>query len=150
MLNLGKKIVVAIDGSPASDKAAEEAVRLASVSGSRFVSTVYAVLVLPEAQTSAVIDYLPAQSSGQPLSMDETRRRIFSVVEKVAREVGAPLEKFTRYGEPVDEILAVTQEQAADVIVVGSSGKGRLQRALHGSVSTKLSLQARCSVYIVR
>jgi len=33
MLKLSKKIIVAIDGSPQSDKAAEEAVRLASISG---------------------------------------------------------------------------------------------------------------------
>lgn len=33
MLNLSKKILVAIDGSPQSDKAAEEAIRLAAGSG---------------------------------------------------------------------------------------------------------------------
>lgn len=150
MLNLSKKIVVAIDGSPASDKAAEEAVRLASVSGARFMSTVYAVLVLPASQASAVIDYLPEQSSGQSLSLSETRRRIFSVVQKVADEAGVMLELVTRYGDPVDEILAVADEYDCDVVTIGSSGKGRLQRALHGSVSAKISTQARCSVYIVR
>ena len=41
MLNLSKKVLVAIDGSAASDKAAEEAVRLtAAASGERFRSRV--------------------------------------------------------------------------------------------------------------
>jgi nucleotide-binding universal stress UspA family protein len=47
MLNLRKKILVAIDGSPQSDKAAEEAVRLAAGNQSQFKSPVFALLVLP-------------------------------------------------------------------------------------------------------
>ena len=150
MLTLNKKIVVAIDGSPASDKAAEEAVRLASVSGSRLRSTLFAVFVLPASQSSPVIDYLPDQQSGKPLSMSETCSRIFSVVQKEADDAGVELRVVTRYGDPVDEILAVARENSCDVIVVGSSGKGRLKRALHGSVSSKITMQARCSVYVVR
>jgi nucleotide-binding universal stress UspA family protein len=46
MLNLRKKILVAIDGSPQSDKAAEEAIRMAAGNQSQFKSRVYAMLVL--------------------------------------------------------------------------------------------------------
>ncbi len=47
MLNLRKKILVAIDGSPFSNKAAEEAVRMAAGNPSQFKSKIYAMLVLP-------------------------------------------------------------------------------------------------------
>jgi len=151
MLTLGKKIVVAIDGSPQSDKAAEEAVRLASVSGERFRSTVYAVFVLPPSQESMVIDYLPDEA-GAPRrpALQETKRRIFSVVEKAAADAAIDLETLTLFGDPADEILRVAEEKVVDVIVIGSSGKGRLRRALHGSTSSKVMHHSRCSVYVVR
>jgi len=151
MLTLGKKIVVAIDGSPQSDKAAEEAVRLASISGDRFRSTVYAVFVLPPSQESLVIDYLPDESgNAKRPDLKETKRRIFSVVEKAANEAGVDLQTLTRFGDPADEILGVAEEMNADVIVIGSSGKGRLRRALHGSTSANVMQHCRCSVYVVR
>jgi len=150
MLTLGKKIVVAIDGSPQSDKAAEEAIRLASISGERFRSIVYAVFVLPPSQESLVIDYLPDAAAPLGIGLQETKRRIFSVVEKGASEVGVGLETVTVFGDPAEEILRVAEEKEADVIVIGSSGKGRLRRALLGSTSAKVTHLSRCSVYIVR
>ena len=59
MLTLSKKIMVAIDGSPQSDKAAEEAVRLGSISGSKFKSQVYAVMVLPSMKKQSFTDFFP-------------------------------------------------------------------------------------------
>lgn len=51
---------MAIDGSPQSDKAAEEAVRLAAGNQSQFKSRIYALLVLPNAPTSTYTDFVPA------------------------------------------------------------------------------------------
>lgn len=150
MLTLSKKIMVAIDGSPQSDKAAEEAVRLAAASGSKFKSQIYALLVLPKDDAPAVIDYLPDSRAVSPLSVDEVRKRMFYVMEKSAREAGVALENLIAYGEPAEEIIRMAEEKECDVIVIGSSGKGRFKRALLGSVSTKVSLQAHISVYIVR
>ena len=150
MLTLSKKIMVAIDGSPQSDKAAEEAVRLAAASGSKFKSQIYALLVLPKVDAPAVIDYLPDSRAVSHLSVDETRKRMFYVMEKSAREADVALENLIAYGEPADEIIKMAEEKECDVIVIGSSGKGRVKRALLGSVSTKVSLQAHISVYIVR
>ena len=61
MLTLSKKILVAIDGSPQSDKAAEEAVRLAAQSGVKLRSQVYAVLVLPSLKPSSFTDFFPSK-----------------------------------------------------------------------------------------
>jgi nucleotide-binding universal stress UspA family protein len=72
------------------------------------------------------------------------------VVEKVAAEANVQLESLVVYGDPAEELMAMAEEKHCDVIVVGSSGKGRMKRTLLGSVSTKISLHAHCSVYIVR
>jgi len=72
------------------------------------------------------------------------------VVEKSAREVGVALESLVIYGDPAEELIHIAREKSCDVIVIGSSGKGAVKRTLLGSVSTKVALQAQCSVYIVR
>ncbi len=150
MLNLSKKIVVAIDGSPQSDKAAEEAVRLAAASGTRFRSKVHAVLVLAGVRAPSFTDFFPSPMATERPDWEEKRQRIFYVVEKAAREAGVPIESEVIYGEAAEEILAFAEEKQADVIVIGSSGKGRVRRAFLGSVSTKVAMHAVCSVYIVR
>ena len=150
MLTLSKKILVAIDGSPQSDKAAEEAVRLASISGKRFRSKVFAVLVLPNMKSSSFTDFLPSRPPTEQPDWQQKRDRLFYVVEKVAAEVDVPLESLVVYGDPAEELIHMAEERECDVIVIGSSGKGRVKRTFLGSVSTKVALHAHCSVYIVR
>jgi len=150
MLKLSKKIIVAIDGSPQSDKAAEEAVRLASISGAKIKSNLYAVLVLPNMKTPTFTDFFPEKPATEMPGWQEKRDRLFYVVEKVAAEAGVDLESMVMYGDPAEELMMLAEEKNCDVIVVGSSGKGRMKRTLLGSVSTKISLHAHCSVYIVR
>jgi nucleotide-binding universal stress UspA family protein len=150
MLKLSKKIIVAIDGSPQSDKAAEEAVRLASISGAKIKSKLYAVMVLPNMKTPSFTDFFPDKPATEMPGWQEKRDRLFYVVEKVAAEAAVDLESMVMYGDPAEELMLLAEEKNCDVIVVGSSGKGRMKRTLLGSVSTKISLHAHCSVYIVR
>jgi nucleotide-binding universal stress UspA family protein len=150
MLNLRKKILVAIDGSPQSDKAAEEAIRLAAGNQSQFKSRVYALLVLPNAPAATYTDFVPAAPMTESKKWDELRERIFYVVEKCAAEHDIPLEMIVEYGDPVDKILGLAKREEIDVIVIGSSGKGFIQRRLKGSVSHKVASNAACSVFVVR
>ena len=151
MLNLSKKIMVAIDGSPASDKAAEEAVRLtAATSSVRFRSTLYAVIVLPAKEAPALTDLSLVPARSRKDDWEERQRRIFYVVDKAAAEAKVQLQKEIVYGEVEEALLNFASQQECDLIVIGSTGKGRMRRALRGSVSTKVALDARCSVYIVR
>lgn len=53
-------------------------------------------------------------------------------------------------GSPKEAILNEAEEFNADLIVVGSHGKGTLSRFLLGSVSQSMALHASCSVLIVR
>lgn len=150
MLTLSKKIIVAIDGSPQSDKAAEEAVRLASISGPKFKSQLYAILVLPSMKTPTFTDFFPEKPATEMPGWEEKRDRLFYVVEKAASEADVQLQSLVLYGDPAEELMMFAEEKGCDVIVIGSSGKGRMKRTLLGSVSTKVSLHAHCSVYIVR
>jgi nucleotide-binding universal stress UspA family protein len=150
MLTLSKKILVAIDGSPQSDKAAEEAVRLAAQPGSKLRSHLFAVLVLPSLKPPSFTDFFPSKPPTEEPDWQVKRDRLFYVVEKSAAEAGVSLESLVLYGEPSEELIHFAREKGCDVIVIGSSGKGMVKRTLMGSVSTRVALQAQCSVYIVR
>ncbi|QEM69249.1 universal stress protein [Geobacter sp. FeAm09] len=150
MLNLRKKILVAIDGSPQSDKAAEEAVRLAAGNKSQFKSQIYAMLVLPNSPTSTYTDFVPSAPVTETEQWDDLRRRIFYVIEKSASEHDIPLEMIVEYGEPAEKLIEFAKREHIDVIAIGSSGKGFIQRRLKGSVSHRVASSAPCSVYIVR
>ena len=150
MLNLAKKILVAIDGSPQSDKAAEEAVRLAAGNPSKFRSTIYAMLVLPNTPNPTFADFLPKGPVTQTKEWEELRQRVFYIIEKDAREMDIPLEVRIAYGDPAEELVGCAKKEDIDVIVIGSSGKGFLKRSLLGSVSYKVVNNSPCSVYIVK
>lgn len=150
MLSLRKKILVAIDGSPMSDKAAEEAVRLAAGNTAQFKSKVYAMLVLPNAPRTTFTDFLPPPPVTETEKWGELRDKIFYVVEKNAAEAAVPLEIKVAYGDPVDELLGFAEREEIDVLVIGSTGKGFLKRKVLGSVSDRVVRNAKCSVYVVR
>ena len=150
MLYLRKKILVAIDGSPLSDKAAEEAVRMAAGNPSQFKSKISAMLVLPSAPRSTFTDFVPPPPITETKEWEELRERVFYVIEKDAREAGVPLEIKVVYGDPAQELISFAESEQIDVIVIGSSGKGFIKRKLLGSVSNKVAKNAPCSVYIVR
>jgi nucleotide-binding universal stress UspA family protein len=150
MLNLRKKILVAIDGSPQSDKAAEEAVRMAAGNRSQFKSKIYAMLVLPNAQSSTYSDFIPSKPLTETEQWDDLRKRIFYIIDKSAAELDIPLEMIIEYGEPAEKLAEFAKREEIDVIVIGSSGKGFIQRRLKGSISYKVASLAQCSVYLVR
>jgi nucleotide-binding universal stress UspA family protein len=72
------------------------------------------------------------------------------VIEKAAAEADVQLESVVVYGDAAEEIMTFAESAQIDVIVIGSSGSGRVKRTLMGSVSTKVALHASHSVYIVR
>jgi len=150
MLNLPKKILVAIDGSPLSDKAAEEAVRMAAGNPSQFKSSICALLVLPNAPRNTFTDFVPSRPITETDEWEVLRQRIFYVIEKNSAEAGIPLEIKVSYGDPADELINHAIKHEYDVIVIGSTGKGFLKRKLLGSVSDKVVRHAKCSVYVVR
>jgi len=150
MLNLPKRILVAIDGTPISDKAAEEAVRMAASNQGSYKSSIFALLVLPNAPRSTFTDFVPAPPVDQTDQWDDLRQRIFYVIQKNAGEIGIPLEIRVAYGDPADELLGLAEREKVDVIVIGSSGKGFIKRKVLGSISNRVVQSAKCSVYVVR
>lgn len=66
-----------------------------------------------------------------------------------ARAAGVAADAAVRGGHPAREILAVADELQADLIVVGTHGRGGVEHLLLGSVAEKVMRKARCPVMVV-
>jgi nucleotide-binding universal stress UspA family protein len=144
-------ILLATDGSEHSAAAVDEVVRRHPPAGTRVrVISVFEPPYFPQTYPLGGMDmslYEEMQKGGR----EEAR----SAVEKAAselRERGRKLNVTTEVlaGSPKRVILEDAETFGADLIVVGSHGRGTLERFLLGSVSQAVALHAKCSVEIVR
>jgi nucleotide-binding universal stress UspA family protein len=139
-----ESIVVGTDGSPSAEAAVRRAVEVARGSG----ALVHLVTAYPDIPSYR--ERIASTAKRDPIDLREVAE---SVLARAAGELGSrgvEVETHAREGEPASVIMEVAQEQNADLIVVGARGLTAIQRFLLGSVSSKLSHHAPCSVMIVR
>ena len=67
-----------------------------------------------------------------------------------AREAGVPARVLLRTGTPAEEIVRVADEEHAAMIVIGTHGRGGLERMMLGSVADRVIRSATCPVLTVR
>jgi nucleotide-binding universal stress UspA family protein len=78
------------------------------------------------------------------------RQRDASVLIERVRAAGVEPQLLMWDGDPATCVLDAAKAEGASRIVVGSHGRGRLGRAIIGSVSSMIAGQADCPVDIVR
>ena len=84
---------------------------------------------------------------------DEVRdRRHDAARELVAqgRSIGVTVEFLVWTGDPGPSIVSAAEAESADLVVVGTHGRGTIGRLLLGSVSDHVVRNAPCPVLVVR
>jgi nucleotide-binding universal stress UspA family protein len=134
-------IVCGVDGSQPSRSAAQVAAQLARTLNLRLILAY------------ATEDRPTFPYGDRPLKELQRRRAIEDgreMLEAVAAELPADAPDMTVvFGTPVEGLSAVCSKEAAEVLVVGSRGRGRLATALLGSVSAQLASTSACPVLVV-
>ncbi|MEI2764144.1 MAG: universal stress protein [Dermatophilaceae bacterium] len=135
-------IVVATNGQPESSSAvqwaAAEAVRRACP------LRVLVAVSVPTALTGAFAD-----PTALPDEVVDSARAVADQAAAAAREAGvADVGTSVRIGTAAAVLVA--ESQSADLVVLGSRGRGEIASALLGSVSVTVSAHARCPVVVVR
>lgn len=137
-----QQIVLATDLSPASEAATEEAFRLAGALHARLL----AVCVIDPRTLQ-----LPGGRFRSRIDQERTRLEVTAAeLVRRGRRDGVPTGFLIWEGDPAESIVEVAQAEGADVIVVGSHGRGAIGRALIGSVSDQVVRRAPCPVLVVR
>ncbi|MFB8181926.1 universal stress protein [Streptomyces sp. NPDC055966] len=137
----GPKVVVGVDGSPSSYAALRWAVRYAGLVGGAVDAV--AVWELPGLYGWS------APAVDMEVDEDETRQKMRQELADVLGEHAADtVRTHVVHGNAADVLLRASE--GAEVLVVGSRGRGGFARALLGSVSQHVSQHANCPVVIVR
>lgn len=139
------RIVAAVDFSPASRRALENAIELASALGAR-LDVIHAIEVL----TWRGIPYREVMTTG---SYEEERRQAASDLEEwadIARERGIDTHTAVIEGDGRSAIPDYARDNDVDLIVLGAKGHSRFGSLLVGSVAITVVQSATCSVELVR
>jgi nucleotide-binding universal stress UspA family protein len=144
----GKSIVVGVDGSPDSDAAVRVATDLAARLGRRLVLVgVVEYVVSPYAAVAMGSVVTRPQGTIATAELDAATADLLDTVagtielEDVETRVVA--------GHPAERLAEVADEERAELIVVGSRGRGAFKAAFLGSVSMSVVAMARCPVLVV-
>jgi nucleotide-binding universal stress UspA family protein len=136
------KILVAIDGSAASEKALAAAVDLAQ----HYDAEVLAIGVAEVPEVVGMVD-----------EVDELRRGAeahFGLIGQAAMAFAhsrsVSLRSVVVRGHAADAIVRFAESEGADLVVVGPHGHSRIARFFLGSTSDRVSEHCHCSVLIVK
>lgn len=146
-----ERILVAVDGSDNSKRAAEWAVDIAKREGSSLF--VVSIVPVPTYSTASVQE--GAGSAPIKEFVDKARSEAEGFVKDVVNM--ATKESIKVRGETIENVPSVPEaitdyadEWKVELIVVGTRGLGGFKRLLLGSVSSALVSHATCSVLVVR
>ena len=144
---LGKKVLLATDGSEGAEPAARAAVEVAEGTG----SALHVVYVEPLPDFVKNGDGAPGYDHELYEKIEEeARERLRKLTWRVKVGGGTVAEAHLRMGAVADEIVDLADQLGAGLIVVGSRGLGMMRRALGGSVSESVVRHAPCPVMVVR
>ncbi len=136
----GARIVVGVDGSDHSVAALRQAARMAKLLDARVEAVTtwhYPVAMSPYTMTAE-----PSFEELARQTLDE------ALADAYDGEWPAGLTTVVKYGQPAQ--VLIDRSDGAEMLVVGSRGRGGFAGLLLGSVSSECAAHAKCPVLIVR
>jgi nucleotide-binding universal stress UspA family protein len=137
-----KRIVIATDGSADAKRAVHEGVELAQALDAEV--TFVSVRNPPNAMWGAPVYQAELETATQ------TARKAIDKAVAVAEDAGVDADFEILDGPAADSIEVVAENRDADLIVVGSRGRGAVRGALFGSVSKALVTGLQRPVLVVK
>ena len=138
-----ERVLVPTDGSEYAEEAADTGFELAGALNA-------SVFIISVIEPGPLGDVRLPGDAGSAREVFEDRANTF--VERVAdraRERDLPVSTVVRQGVPVTEILAYADEIDADLIVIGTRGRGGVSRMMLGSVADRVIRYGDVDVLVV-
>jgi nucleotide-binding universal stress UspA family protein len=144
-MSIFPKILLASDVSEDAQRAVEMATGLCATLGSE-LHVAYVAHEHPYLHAYYDLRHQEDEENFQA----EAERTLEESVDRVSKTGGTVAESHLRVGEAAKEIVELAEELGVGLVVLGSSGRGRMRRALMGSVATSVLRHAHCSVLVAR
>jgi nucleotide-binding universal stress UspA family protein len=137
-------ILVAVDGSEASQRAFARAVDEAKIWNAK-LHVVYIV-------ETGLFSSLPADNTVEIMYrvLEQEGETVLARAKKDASGKGVNLVTHMKQGHAGSEVIALAESEKSDLIIVGSHGKSQTDRLLIGSVSTYVVTRSRVTTMVVR
>jgi nucleotide-binding universal stress UspA family protein len=137
-------ILVAIDGSKASDKAFACAVAEAGLHGAK-LHVIYVV-------ETGLFSSMPTDNTVEIMfaALEKEGKDVLEKAKTSAHDKGIVATTHLRQGHAGNEIITLAEQQKANLIVVGSHGKSKADRLLLGSVSNYVVTHGIITTLVVR
>jgi len=137
-------ILVAIDGSEASEKAIGRAVDEAKAWNAKL----HAVYVVE----TGLFSSLPSDNTVEIMYrvLETEGNAVLAKAKKIAAEKGVTLITHMKQGHAGSEVVALAGQEKCDLVIVGSHGKSKADQLLIGSVSTYIVTHCPVSTLVVR
>jgi nucleotide-binding universal stress UspA family protein len=135
------KILVAVNGSPSSEKALETAVTLAQSQNAQLV----AITVLDHPDSPNV----PSLTSGQAAQIRARLDELLQSAVNFARSRGVSLTPILREGHAADAILACAEQEQVELLVLGAGSTHSAGQGL-GSTADQVSNHCPCAVLLAK
>jgi nucleotide-binding universal stress UspA family protein len=147
-------VVCGVDGSPDSQRAVAVAAQFARRLRAKLIlANVVAYVSDPVVPAYAYAPMAHPATPGPPMSERRTdieTEASEALLERIAGGAGVEgAELRTMLGIPAEQLAELAEEEKADLIVVGSRGRGAFKAAFLGSVSNSLIGIAGCPVLVV-
>ncbi|KAM6562021.1 hypothetical protein CsatB_022019 [Cannabis sativa] len=148
-----KKVMVAIDESDCSHYALQWAL------DNLHHTILDSKLVIFTVQSTVDLGYIFASSYGSAppelvVSIQERNKKVAVALLEKATEICSKhqieAETLTEVGDPKEKICEAVDKFNIQLLVIGSHGRGTIQRALLGSVSSYCVNHAKCPVLVVK
>lgn len=141
MLDIVKTLLVAIDPTPASQSALQQALRLAASMQARLV----AVSVTPRYEG----DMHRWKISDANEQLSQPFEQCLREAEKTAAAVGQALTTVHKMGDPSEMIINVAEEEEAGILLIGCPKRSYVERVLLGQTTAKIIGLSPCDVLMV-
>jgi nucleotide-binding universal stress UspA family protein len=155
-----RKILLPIDGSVTSMKAARYGISLATRFKSDLIgltvidlmSLPYGYVLIQAGTRSQEEDVLEEKRREAKKWLEEVERAILDVLKETEDTKGKFRSEILEdpFSKVENAIIEYAENENVDLIVMGSRGRSRLRRTLLGSVASAVLSYARCPVLIVR
>ena len=127
------KLLLPVDGSPSSRRAAELAVRLA---GGREGAKVLLLNVQSPVMAWEISPHVTAEMVNQ--IHEKAGREAIKAAREALESSGLAWEEHLLVGEPAEIIARVAEQERVDGVVMGTRGLGPVKGLVMGSVATKV------------
>ena len=145
MINIPKNILAPTDFSEVSKVAVGYAAKLADA--------VHASLHLHHVAPDPKAGNWAVESAGMGHTLDQTAGNVREKLDTLLtaeERANLTLESYVGFGAPADQIVDYAGTHDVDLIVMGTHGRGGIEKMWLGSVTEKVLRQADCPVLVVR